>query len=354
MTLNLEELTELLLINDPTVNEFKKRVISSLNNADALSNVLEQHCDNQKQTNCYHCENEGACLIISGIAHLDLKKAEKAIRNIEQANFHFRSKDETWNSIIGLELLGIAYEMNDKRHQALLEYQQAMQLLKNYHLAHKNDYDLTDQILTRENTLNHHLKNPIPVPPATSLSTASPSQTDSGNTNSNTSSTDDKDYLTLFSIPIYGTVEAGLNGDLHIDHFGEFTIVNKVELQKQVFDIYSVHGTAPTDHQITVTAKKNHGWLHVHGLSMNGCDIPFDENDYVLFYKSETASHLDYVIASNSDPSGEIALMVKRFDAEKNQLLSKSKDTSSPYNPIPLDKDHQIVGVVIAVAKPSK
>jgi hypothetical protein len=47
-----------------------------------------------------------------------------------------------------------------------------------------------------------------------------------------------------------------------------------------------------------------------------------------------------------------MALIVKRFDAEKNQLISKSKDTSNPYNPIPLDEDHQIVGVVIAVAKP--
>jgi hypothetical protein len=98
---------------------------------------------------------------------------------------------------------------------------------------------------------------------------------------------------------------------------------------------------------------RTHGWLRVHGLSMNGWDIPFDENDYVLFYKASVVSHLDYVIASNLDPSGGMALIVKRFDEKNNQLLSKSKDTGNPYDPIPLDEDHQIVGVVLAVAKPS-
>jgi hypothetical protein len=87
---------------------------------------------------------------------------------------------------------------------------------------------------------------------------------------------------------------------------------------------------------------------------MNGWDLPFDENDYVLFYKASIASHLDFVVASNSDPSGEIALIVKRFDVENNQLISRSKDTSKLYSAIPMDEDHQIVGVVIAVAKPTK
>jgi hypothetical protein len=46
--------------------------------------------------------------------------------------------------------------------------------------------------------------------------------------------------------------------------------------------------------------------------------------------------------------------MVKRFDEGKNQLISKSKDTSKSYDPVPVDKDHQIVGIVIAIAKPAE
>jgi hypothetical protein len=155
-------------------------------------------------------------------------------------------------------------------------------------------------------------------------------------------------------IPIYGTVEAGLDGELHVDHFNKFTIVNKVELQGQAFDVYGIWGNASINQRITITTTKTYGWLRIHGLSMNGWDLPFDENDYALFYKTSVASHLDYVIASNRDPSGEIALIVKRFDAENNLLLSKSNDISNPYNPIQLDENHQIVGIVIAVAKPAQ
>jgi hypothetical protein len=162
-----------------------------------------------------------------------------------------------------------------------------------------------------------------------------------------------KSYLALFSIPIYGAVEAGPDGELHIDHFDTYTEVNKVILQGQVFDLHHISRNRD-DREIPMMSGKTYGWLRVHGLSMNGWGIPFDENDYVLFYRTLVAEHLDYVIASNQDLSGEMALIVKRFDEKNNQLLSKSKDTSKSYGPIPLDEDHQIVGIVIAVAKPTQ
>ena len=186
------------------------------------------------------------------------------------------------------------------------------------------------------------------------LSVATYTQTSSAHTNLNPLNNDDKNYLALFSIPIYGTVEAGSDGILHIDHFDTFTIVNKIELQGQAFDVYGIHGTASVDRQITITTTRTHGWLHVHGLSMNGWDMPFEEHDYVLFYRASVASHLDYVVASHLHPAGDIALITKRYDEKNNQLLSKSKDTSKSYDPIPLDKDHQILGIVIAVAKPAQ
>jgi hypothetical protein len=106
-----------------------------------------------------------------------------------------------------------------------------------------------------------------------------------------------------------------------------------------------------TDNVNTLVGKQ-YGWAKVLGDSMNGWDLPFDKNDYVLFCGTSVASHLDYVITSYRHPTGDMALTVKRFDEKNNLLLSKSKDTSRSYDPIPLDRDHQIVGIVIAVAKP--
>jgi len=351
MTLNLKELTEMLEVSDLKVNILKSRVLSSFGNSDAINITIEQQCENRKQTNCYACDDEGPCLILRGIMNLYLGMTEKAILEFEKGNAYLRNKDDSWNSIIGLDLLGIAYEISGRRHQALLEYQQAIHIIKVYLQTHANEYTYITKILALKKDLNSRLNSPL-SPDAFGIPQT---QIDTSNNANHSRSEEDNlnDYLALFAFPIYGTVEAGPDGELHIDHFDTFTVVKKVELQEQAFDVHSVPRTALTDRQITVMTTRAHGWMRVHGWSMNGWDIPFDENDYVLFYRASAASHLDYVIVSNRDPSGEIALIVKRFDAKNNQLLSKSKDTSNPYNPIPLDEDHQIIGIVIAVAKPA-
>jgi tetratricopeptide (TPR) repeat protein len=351
MAFNVKNLAKQLEISDQGLDNLKKQIVKFFDDKNIMRAILSQQLSNREENHCLSCDDEGDCFILNGIIHLSLEENEKAIKELENANWHLRNKNETWNSIIGLVLLGIALEECKKNHVALREYKKAYETLTNNFLRiHANDYPKEAQSLKNE------LQNKLDELSAPDLSVAPSSQKDkdSDNTSSNSPSNDDKDYLALFAIPTYGTVEAGPNGELYVDHFDTFTIVNKIELQGQVFDVHSVHGTAPKDRQITVMTTRTHGWLRVHGLSMNGWDLPFDDNDYVLFYRESIASHLDYVIVSNFDPSGEMALIVKRFDAEKNQLLSKSKDTSNPYNPIPLDEAHQIVGVVIAVAKPTQ
>jgi phage repressor protein C with HTH and peptisase S24 domain len=347
MTINLKKLTEQLEISNRELNDLKKQIIESFDDENKMCALLNQQCRNQEDVHCLSCDDEGDCFILDGIIYLRINDIENTIKELEHANQHLRGKDEIWNSIIGLVLLGIAFEKCKKNHLALYEYKKAHEKLKNNYLrVHANDY------MEEARSLANELQNKINELSVPSASTAPPPQIDSGNTNPNPPSNDDKDYLTLFSIPIYGTVEAGPYGKLHIDHFGDFTIVNKVELQGQSFEVHSVYGSVFIDRQITVTTTRDYGWLRVHGLSMNGWDMPFDENDYVLFYRSSVASHHDFVVASHRDASGEMALIVKRFDEKANQLLSKSNDTSDSYNPILLDEDHQIVGVVIAVAKP--
>ncbi|MFZ5857132.1 MAG: S24 family peptidase [Chloroflexota bacterium] len=347
MVLNLQLITSWLEIEDGRIVDLKNSIMATFGNPQKMRPLIDRQCENREQTHCLSCESESGCLILNGIVYLELGEIENAIREIESANRHFRNKNETLNQIIGLVLLGQAYEDKRKDHLALREYEQAQNVLGNYRRIHANDY------LTKAEALKDILDGKISELSESNFSGNS-SPAGSVNTNPNQAINAGKDFLALFSIPIYGTVEAGLDGTLHIDHFNIFTIINQVELKKQLYDVYNVHGTAEADRQITITTKREHGWLRVHGLSMNDWDLPFSENDYVLFYKSQTASHHDFVIASNTDPSGEIDLMVKRFDAEKNQLVSKSKDKSKPYGPIPVDERHQIVGIVIAIAKPAK
>jgi len=347
IALDLKTLIELLEITQPEIIvDLKESITKSFGDPKAMRSIIDRQCEFREQTHC-SCGNEAGCLILNGIAYLALGETEAAIKELENANQHFRIEDEIWNHIIGLVLIGNAYEKSEKKYRASREFEKARHVLtRNYLRVHVNDYMDKAQLL--ESGLQNKIKE-LSVP---NLLIASPSEKDSEHIISNLSG-DDKDYLVLFAIPIYGTVEAGPDGVLHIEHFDTFTIVNKVELQGQVFDVYSVHDTAFMERKIAVMATRTHGWMRVHGLSMNGWDISFDEDDYVLFYKASIASHGEYVIASHRDFSGEMVPIVKRFDAESNQLFSKSKDTSKSYDPIPLDEDHQIVGVVIAVAKAS-
>lgn len=352
MTLNITELLGHLEINDLRLNNVRNQIIGSLANRNNLQPLINEQCLDEKETGCMLCDEKGECAILNGIIYINLNKLEEAIKELENAKQLLHNKYETWDRIVGLALLGIAFERSGKKYLALREYKRAHDELKNIYLrVHANEYVEKAQILETElasklTKLSTSSLSPIDGPEQS----LQQSKLESPSTPSKPASTD-KDYLALFSIPIYGTVEAGLDGTLHIDHFNIFTVVNQVELKKQLYDVYNVHGTVDADRQIRITSKREHGWLRVHGLSMNGWELPFNENDYVLFYKSQSASHLDYVIASNADPSDEISLMVKRFDEQKNELISKSTDTSKPYDPIPVDKGHQILGIVIAIAK---
>jgi len=346
MTINLNKLIEQLEINDQKLNDIKNQIQKSLYNEEMISAILSRQCLCREEVHCLSCNDQGNCFILNGIIYLGLNDPDNAIKELENANWNLRSRGDDWNSIIGLTLLGLAFEERGQNHLAFREYNKAYETLSRRYLRiHANDYTKKHQTL--KNDLQNKLRQLSNKPLSTAVTTP-PTSTLSSVTSTN----NNRDYLALFSIPIYGSVEAGPDGIFHIEHLDAYTIVNQIELQGRTFDIHGIHGTTPTDRQITVTTKKTYGWMRIHGLSMNGWDLPFNENDYVLFYKTSTASHLDYVIVSNNQSTDDIALIVKRFDEKNDQLLSKSKNTSKLYNPIPLDKDHQIVGIVIAIAKP--
>ena len=351
MVLSLKTLIDQLEIVDPEIISLRSWVASSFGNAEVMRSILNRQCENRDQTKCYACEDEGICLVITGVAHLDLGEINTAIKDLENGNQHFRSKDETWNSIIGLLLLGKAYEKNDNSHQALIEYKRALHLLtENYIRFHANDYDALDKARTLKIELNDLATQPF----SPRLSAATRAQTDPLNVKPNVNSIgNERAYLSLFSVPIYGTVTAGPDGEVHINPVeNTFTIVNKLELEGRAYVVYSVGNTTSHDRQITLIPQESYGWAKVRGLSMNGWNTPFNENDFVLFREAQTANHNNFVIVSSRDASGDIALIVKRYDELNSLFLSKSTDTSKSYIPIPMGADHKIVGVVIAIAKP--
>lgn len=84
--------------------------------------------------------------------------------------------------------------------------------------------------------------------------------------------------------------------------------------------------------------------------------IPINEGDQILFHINVKPRDGDIVVASELTASGNYAYMVKRYRALDNELVSETndKDPTQSYQPVKLDEHHQILGIVIAVAKPIK
>jgi SOS-response transcriptional repressor LexA len=353
MNLSLKRLTALLTITDEEMRRLRFRVFRSLGNLNSLKEIIVQHCESHAETICTACDNEPFCLVLLGIAYLGTADYVNGIRTMDQARYHFRKYNDDWNHIVASAILGYAYELTQNYHKAFLEYKYAHhQLTRIYLPRHSADY--------RQLRLGHVLEHALEIRRAKDfLPAMSKSETEQNNTSVETivDANDDRlDYLALFGLPIYGTVKASPDGILHTQEIkASFTAVHSITIGDQRFSLKNVRGKSAHDHQITLRTGTKYGWALVKGLSMNAwTDYPLDPGDYVLFYQASDANDTDLVVASAQEPSGDHAPIVKRLDAKDGTLVSKSNDTSRRYDPIPLDENHKIFGVVIAVAKPIK
>jgi SOS-response transcriptional repressor LexA len=350
MPLQTKGLLEQLDNLAPDASNLKSQLVSALGNAVAMQGFLNRECENRGEINCFPCKNEGVCLLFQGVTHLGLGRFEAALADFENANWHFRSRGETWNSVIGQILIAKTYEKNEDVHQAFVEYKTAYEFLVEHRNRLMSSYANSDRVRALEHELNAHIqKLAIRLSKVKQAQIDPPKQMPDGNAVGRVTA-----FLSLYTISLYGSVTAGPNGELYLDPYeNTSTLVEQVELDGRLLDLFNVNGTAPRDRQISIIPQHAYGWLKVRGLSMNDWPLPFDVEDYVLFQKSQMADDQDYVIVAARDLAGDESLIVKRFDKLNGQFLSRSTDTSRMYPPIQADEDHKIVGVVLAVAKPS-
>jgi hypothetical protein len=336
MPYDLGQLLNKLQIQDPNLKKLQTRTAIALNQPKTLQAIIDQQCDNRKQVNCYPCESMGVCAALRGVAHMAMGDAIEAVRQLQDANQHFRGEDETWNSIIGLELLGMAYEYV-KPHQATLVYKQALEILENRYIpTHKTDYKNDGQALRRDLLSRITGTAPEKIRKAPSSSTQPV-------------------LLTLPWMPVYSTIQAGPNGPIWSDPLQSGS---EAEVDKIVLDgtVHSFHSLSKGDSTITLVNDKNkeYGWAKVEGDSMSAArPVPIEQGDFVLFFKCGGAVNSDIVVASCPDEETGAGYkhIVKRYDKADQHLYS---ETNPPdlYEPIPITKEIQILGTVIAVAKP--
>lgn len=330
------KLINLLEAENSYCQTLKENVVSSLGNQKSLLMILEKQSTNQANADCYSCGQKGFCSAIKSVIYIGLDRFDDAIIELQKANVHFRNNDNSWNCIIGLELLGTVHELNENRHEALIEYQKALKNLTEIYLRiHVNDYEIINKTKLLKDYLNFQLANPL-----------------SQSRKSTSKRIKNKTKLAIPWIPAYYGLQAGLNGPIWIElppeDKGSFT--DNISLEDRPHNIYSVK---QGDNQITLTSNRKYGWAKVSGDSMNGSNpVPILENDFVLFYESAEAESNAIVIASLLENSGAgYKYVVKRY-AKNTQLLVSETEPPFRYPPISINQRTNIIGVVIGIAKP--
>lgn len=378
MTYDLVNLFNLFLVKNADLQALKIKIEEAFDDSMNLDNILQEQLKYRKQVTCYTCDDEGLCSAIIGFAQLVLGRHSIAIREFEDANTHFANKADIWNNIIGLELQGWAYEEYGNRHQATLEYQQALRLLNQRYLpTHKNEYD--KNVTALEEDIKEHLAHPVPsrIPPmSTNLDTQDP-------ITKLHEEPFDISYFITPNVPIFGGVSAGPYGVYTLDepdYLAANDVNATVRLEGNEYKVYSIKvgdrqiSISMMDFLTSILSRDNreklqlegtrYGWLKVMGNSMNhAVPVTIQNGDFILFQefknKDDCIGKIIVAAVPSEDPYGS-NLAVKRLIkiGEKYLLRSESNFVIDPITGVnfkidlDFDEGYQVMGIVIAVAKP--
>ncbi len=282
------------------------------------------------------------------IAYLKLNDIKNAKVILADAVQGFRMRGLSFNEAMGERLFGVLHLKRGDTIQAQKACETSLailtQLLKEY--KEESDYESARICADRmENVQNliETLINPLPTIEEYNVLKRSVAQNES-------------DFMVLPWLPRYESVCAGRNGIIWVEPAPKHgAIIRTIEIDGKLCKLISTHTTTNSvDHQINLAQNVSYGWAKVEGKSMNASKpVPIEEGDYVLFSTQPRNASDHIVIVSRALTDNEYAYMVKKYIARENVLISETTDSSQDYSPIPLGKDNQILGTVIAIAKPT-
>lgn len=169
--------------------------------------------------------------------------------------------------------------------------------------------------------------------------------------------------------PIRGRATAGSKGEVT---FEEPEWANSVTEDHQIefFGIeHIVYSTKEKDTQITIVEGDVYEWLKIDGESMNlARPIPIENQDYVLFHKINDIESCEnkIVIATQPGPDEHYSLLIvkrlialdpkskKSSNAKKKYYLHSESSQDEYKDDIEFTEKNQLIGKVIAIAKPMK
>lgn len=342
----------LIQIEDDIIDELRQRVnaIDGVENAQALIAKLKEQIN--AATRLRKLEDTSYYYILLACCYLPLNNLQKAIHTAQEAIEKARLCNLDWLEAMAHWLLSLMYRENDNTYMYRTELNEARELTQRILNKHqkKGQYQKVDYCATIvEKIEEEHAYATKDAKENIGTSTLA------DNPSSQRQKRQPGDYLIATWLPVYNGVQAGLSGVSWIEQIGYSIGISQIVIEGRHFNLFNLRKTSPTDRQIRIKPGERAGFIKVIGNSMNACTpTSIEENDYILFYKTPNATDGDIVIASQPSPGSDPAYIVKRYKAADKTLLSETNDTTQAYPPIKIGRRHQILGVVIAVAKPTQ
>lgn len=353
---DLARIIELFQVDDDIVAELRQKTldITDINDATKLAKEIEQRIRAarvQVAEGHQKIEDIPYYYILLSCCHHSLNESQKAIETAKTAIEKARVCGNNWFQTIGHWFISLVYREARDNNSYREELDNAMQLARqalNEHLARGNYAKVENCREVLENIQAEHAY-------ATNKLGTGISNIDLGNQSARpTSGSALADQLIVPWLPVYESVQAGLSGVEWVEKLGSKIGISQIAVDGQNLNIYNLRKISSSDHHIKIVPGQRAGLIKVTGHSMNACQPkPIENNDFVLFYRSDALTDGDIVIASYPAASGEFAYILKRYKGTDKTLISETNDTSQAYPPIKIGPQHKILGIVIAVAKPA-
>jgi SOS-response transcriptional repressor LexA len=324
--------------------QIKACALRNMTGAKLLRQELKQHIEISSKT---HLKNElPFYYLLTAYCCTFTDEFKEAKKISEMAIENFKICGMSWNEAIGHWFLGLIYRTEKRGYLYLAELDKALKIVSPASANYLAQGDYVSAM--RCDQVKKELEEQKTIAAKIGTGPLSPPEGKKHEESRNS------DYLVLPWIPVYQSVRGGTKGVVWVDPPTEkMATVSEIEIENIPHVLYTIKKTARIDHQIMLRSGMKYGWAKVEGHSMSGAyPISICDGDYVLFYENHQPQDNDIVIASHLNSSGDFAYMVKRYKLSENQLASEPASTDTGfYFSIKISRDHQFLGVAIAVAK---
>ncbi|MBI3170213.1 MAG: hypothetical protein HYZ22_17150 [Chloroflexi bacterium] len=287
--------------------------------------------------------------LLAAHCYIFFEKRKEAEKYSAMAIDNFRICGMSWNEAMGHWFLGLIYRLEGRGYLYITELNKALEIvtpimaeyqIRGNYAAAMNSEEIVNVIQEQRSYAAKMGTGPLHMP----------AEKKEENTTVKNSG-----YLILPWLLKYDSVRAGPNGIAWVHPPNKNgTVVHVMEIDGISCQLIPIRfSSIMEDHQITLINGISYGWTRVSGQSMNASTpVPIEDGDYVLFSMQFENDKDAIVIASRQIANGDYAHMVKKYVAKDRTLVSETIDNSEDYSPMHLDEGYQILGAVIALAKP--